>query len=419
MSFFAHLRTDTPKHTNHTSTRPKKENSSSFIAHTAPQVDVPIKKQVKVQEKINVETSDIIYIDTQIKEKLKNKIGNLSELLNDLSRLEWIVENGLDAIDRSNAKLQISVVRKRIQDIELGAELGLYMFRSSRLLEHYQTLRRVVKQNSFIVVGAERDENKIKMLGQLTLEYLRIAKEYIDIEYFRQKPQKLVCDGCKGANLVPTDSDSSILTCKDCGNIIEILDDAPSFKDSERVNMASRYTYTCKGHFIEAMNRFEGKQNIEIKPDVIETLKQQLALHNLTKATATKDHIYMFLSENKFSDYYADINLIFFMITSVNPPDITEHRSELLEMHDQIEEAYNEVKDEERLNSLNVNWKLYKLLQLIDYPCKKDDFFCLKTPAKQGEHEQKWYDMIEYLKTKYPTSETSKGRKRWRHMKTL
>ena len=119
------------------------------------------------------------------------------------------------------------------------------------------------------------------------------------------------------------------------------------------------------------------------------------------------------------SDYYADINLIYFMITGVNPPDITSYRGELLEMHDQLEEAYQEVKDDDRMNSLNVNWKLYKLLQLLDYLCKKDDFFCLKTPAKQGEHEQKWSDMIEYLQHKYPTAITSFGKKRWRHIRTV
>jgi len=390
-------------------------NGQTFIRDVAPKIEVPTKKE-KTREKINVETSDIRYIDNQIREKFGE--DRITELQSELDTLKWIESEGIDDIDKSNARIQIIDIRRKIQDIEFNADYALYIFRVSPILERYEELERTTK-NSFVMVDKSRDEEKGKEINQLILEYLRIAKEYIDIENFRQKPQKISCDGCKGTTLEPSEGDSSILTCKTCGNITEILDDAPSFKDSERVNMASRYTYTCRGHFIEAMNRFEGKQNIEIKPEVIDILKKQLALHNLTKQTATKDHIYMFLSENKFSDYYADINLIFFMITGVNPPDITEYRNELLEMHDQIEEAYNEVKDNERLNSLNVNWKLFKELQLIDYPCRKDDFFCLKTPAKQGEHEQKWHDMIEYLKKKYPNAVTSKGKKRWRHIKTL
>ena len=88
-------------------------------------------------------------------------------------------------------------------------------------------------------------------------------------------------------------------------------------------------------------------------------------------------------------------------------------------MFDQTEEAYKEVKDFDRMNSLNVNWKLYKLLQLLDYPCKKDDFFCLKTPTKQGEHEEKWEEMIYLLQEKYPDAKTSKGKKRWRYIQTI
>ena len=167
------------------------------------------------------------------------------------------------------------------------------------------------------------------------------------------------------------------------------------------------------------MNRFEAKQNTEIGEDVLEILKREMKLHGLTAKTLTKDHLYMFLSENKLSDYYADINLIFFLLTDTNAPDITKYRAELLEMFDQLEAAYKLIKDDDRLNSLNVNWKLYKLLQLLDYPCKKDDFFCLKTPTKQGEHEEKWYDMIEHLKSQFPDTNTSFGKRRWRHVRTL
>jgi hypothetical protein len=336
----------------------------------------------------------------------------------DLKTLLWIVNNSPDAIDQIQAKSQSSILRKRIQDIESGFDFGLYILRTSDLLAEYKDITTQTRSTSFVRVASTIDEEKLHRRNDIILEYLRIAKEYVNLEGFRQRSQKTICDACHSTNLAESTEDSSILICE-CGNVIELLDDAPTFKDSERVNMSSRYTYTCRGHFTEAMNRFEGKQNTEIDPQVIETLKRELSLHDLTPQTATKDHIYMFLSEKRLSDLYSDINLLFFLISGVNPPDITDYRSELLEMHDQLEEAYSEVKDNERLNSLNVNWKLYKLLQLLDYPCKKDDFFCLKTPTKQGEHEQKWYDMIEYLQTKYPNAVTSYGKKRWRHMRTI
>lgn len=431
-SFVQYLPTDVKKASRiRKINKPNTPKTKSFIAETAPPVKRSKSSKAGLRESgnsaspknipdsIDIDTCDINFIDEQITKRLQSKITTLPELQQDLQNLLWIINNSPDAIDKIHAKTETAFLRRRIQDIEGGFDLGLYIIRTSDLLAEYRDIMAQTRSSSFIRITDTRDEAKIHRRNEIVSEYLRIAKEYVNLENFKQQSQKTICESCRSTNLVESEDDSSILICKECGATLELLDDAPTFKDSERVNMSSRYTYTCRGHFIEAMNRFEGKQNTEIDPSVVETLKKELSLHGLNEVTATKDHIYMFLSESKLSDLYSDINLLFYLITKVNPPDITVYRNELLDMHGQLEEAYSEVKDDERLNSLNVNWKLYKLLQLLDYPCKKDDFFCLKTPTKQGEHEQKWYDMIEYLKIKYPDAVTSYGKKRWRHMRTI
>jgi hypothetical protein len=393
-----------------------------FIKKLAPgMISRPAKTTKQIRESseaIDAEACDILFIDDQIQKKLRTKISTLPELQNTLSNLLWIMQHSSDNLDRSAATLEAKMIRKSMQDIEGGFDLALYILRTSDILEEYKTILARTRTNSFVQTRVNIDIQTQQRKASLKSDFLRIARNYINLENLKQKTQKMICGECYGTSFGKEDEDS-IMKCKGCGQEIDLLDDAPSFKDAERVNMSSRYTYTCRGHFIEAMNRFEGKQNTEINQNVIDTLEKELRLHNLDPKTSTKDHIYMFLSEKKLSDYYADINLIFFKITGINPPDITKYRNELLEMHDQLEQAYQEVKDSERLNSLNVNWKLYKLLQLLDYPCRKDDFFCLKTPTKQGEHEQKWYDMIEYLKIKYPNAKTSAKKPRWRHVRTL
>jgi hypothetical protein len=372
--------------------------------------------------KLDVEGTDIIYIDEQIKNQLGGKLSTLPELQKDLSDLLWIAENSPDPVDKINAKSERDILRRRIQDVESGFELALYIFRTSRMLEEYRSLAAQSQITSFVRVNNDNTATNYTTTArknQIILDYLRIAKEYVEISNFKQRTRRTLCEACHSSNLEISEEDGASLICKVCSNKNEVLDDAPTFKDSERVNMSSRYTYTCKGHFIDAMNRLEGKQNITIDPEILDVLRRELDLHNLTVNTATKDHIYMFMSERKLSDFYADINLIFFLICGINPPDITAYSDELLEMLEQLEEAYVVVKDNDRFNSLNVNWKLYKLLQLVDYPCKKDDFFCLKTPTKQTEHETKWYDMIEYLRGVYPDALTSKRKKRWRHVLTI
>jgi hypothetical protein len=431
-TFFQHTRGVFPAPKSHTAKKPisKKSTDGSFIKVLAPRKittkSVSATKDRYTQETdtkkndINIEMDrcDIVYIDEQIIKNLRCKITSLPRMYKHIGELSWILNNSPDALDRMMAKTELETYRKKVEDIEGGFELSLYLSRTLELVDAYKSLTDTTQTTSFIKTKVHIDNDKVHRRNSIIVEYIRIAKEYINLENYKQKVHKPVCPACHSSDLTPVDSEESFLMCK-CGNIVEQLDDAPTFKDSERVNMSSRYTYTCRGHFIEAMNRFEGKQNTDISITIIDILKKEVHFHNLTPDTATKDHIYMFLTEKKLSDYYADINLIYFLITNKNPPDITDCRNELLEMHDQLEDAYQEVKDDDRLNSLNVNWKLYKLLQLLDYPCKKDDFFCLKTPTKQGEHEQKWYDMIEYLKSKYPNAMTSHGKKRWRHIRTL
>ncbi len=418
------IRAPAPKKTAPAKPRAKKGSRSAPTNTVPPAPSAQPSEGPKFSDKIDVDTCDILYIDEQIKKKLRSKIRILPDLQKDLARLLWISTFSSDNIDKIQARSETALLRRTIQDIEGGFELALYLLKTADILEEYKLIQTQTSTSSFVRTkastdSANSDTNKFYRKNQIVQEFLRIAKAYVVLENFRQRtPQRMVCEAChSSAGLQPT-ADESILICK-CGATVEILDDAPSFKDAERVNMASRYTYTCRGHFNEAMNRFEGKQNTEISSLVIDTLNRELALHGLTAKTVTKDHIYMFLSEKRLSDYYADINLIYFLIAGVNPPDITGYRNELLEMFDQLEEAYQEVKDDDRLNSLNVNWKLYKLLQLLDFACKKDDFFCLKTPTKQGEHEEKWHDMIEYLQTRYPRATTSSGKKRWRHIRTL
>lgn len=366
--------------------------------------------------KINVQDYDIIHIDAHIKQQLKNKLSTIPELQKDLKTLLWIVNNSDDPLDRIQAKTQTSILRKRIQDIENSFEYGFYLLRTQDLLESYRKLFEKTKTRSFVSIGSEIvSEKLIAQKAALVTKYLRIAREYVQLEGITTRSSRLCCNSgdCCSTDFEQTDPDEPIYMCKQCGNTIELLDDAPTFKDTDRVNMASRYQYTCRGHFIEAMNKHEGKQNTTIPPGVKLLLEKEMKNHSLTPETTSKDHIYMFLSEKKLSAHYEDINLIYYMITGTDPPNITEYRPRLLELFDLQEEAYAEVKDPDRTNSLNVNYKLYKLLQLVGFDCKKDDFYILRTRAKLEEHDEKWREIIEILKKKHPDQPI------WRFIATL
>jgi len=163
------------------------------------------------------------------------------------------------------------------------------------------------------------------------------------------------------------------------------------------------------------MDQFEGKQNSNVT-SVLEILKSEMGYHGLTKDTLTNSQIYMFLSDKKLSEHYKDINLLFFCLTGKRPPNISGIRDELLQMYSKVMEIYDDVKDPDRQNSLNVGFMFRNLLFLLDFKCDSDNFFFLKTPNKAKEHHEKWREVIDELKKRHPDAKTSKGKPMWRHL---
>jgi transposase-like protein len=103
---------------------------------------------------------------------------------------------------------------------------------------------------------------EIHTRNTLISEYILIASNYVNIENHSVMSTKLVCPACYSEDLSKSlDIDSTYL-CKFCSTEIVILDDTPTFKDADRINMTTRYTYSRRGHFIEAMKKYQGKHNV-------------------------------------------------------------------------------------------------------------------------------------------------------------
>lgn len=340
---------------------------------------------------------NIINIDTKIKDMLSSNITTLPELQEGLRKVLWIYKNNKDPAQQITAKHQAAFLRKRIQDIESTIELSFYIFRTSDLINEYREINKKLGAKSFVTISSDKSQDEIEKRVEIIISrYLCIAQDYVNIENIYLKTSKLKCPSCYSYNFMLIKDDESIYVCKECNTEIEILDDSPNFKDTDRVNMASKYTYTRKGHFIDAAKRLQGIQNIDPKKIkmAIDIIEKEMKLHDLVKErdtpnSVTKDQIYMFLSEQNLSNFYEDLNLIFHIITGEMCPDITEYLDGIYEDFNKLEEVLKDIQDEDRTNSLNVNYKLYKLLQRRGYSCRKDDFYILKTKTKEDEHDEK------------------------------
>ena len=348
------------------------------------------RKGGNLQKKTSINAKDlsIFHIDSQIQKKLETKFSTVSELQRDLSSLLWILQNSKNPTDRILASKRVNILRKAIQNLETSLELTLYFHRTSDIIEEYRQLVNSSGPCSFIGRKPEKDsieERKEELIAQ----FLCVAKDYIEIENMGKAPEKIKCSSCCSIEF-EFDERNSVYICKVCRTEKRILDDSPSFRDTDRVNMSSRFSYSRRGHFIEAMKKYQGVQNVDPQKigKVVDVLLKQMELHGLTKETVTKDQLYMFLSERKLSKHYEDLNLLFHIITGVKCPNISHLEDKLLELFDQQEEKLAQILEDKRDNSLNVNYKLYKLLQRLGHPCCKDEFYILKTKAKEDEHDE-------------------------------
>lgn len=365
---------------------------------------VNTKTQPVTPHVIDMNSYNIFHIDSIIKDKLTVDISKLPSLESDL---QLLLENLNDknVKNKLSKQQELNMLRKRIQDIQNTFTLTLYIYRTADLLEKYSKLQKSENSRSFVY----KDASHKSSYAQETIEkniivsqYIFIAREYVEIENYKRVIEAIVCPICKTSNLTKSIEEETSFLCK-CGFEYEILDDTPSFKDTDRVNMSSRYTYTRRGHFIEAIKKYQGKHNIdpEALQSIVSVLNKEMSYHHLTSKTVTKDHLYMFLAEKKLCENYEDINILYHIITGHPCPDFSHLEGTLLELFEEQEKVLVEVtvadKNDNRVNSINVYYKLYKLLQRLEYPCKKNDFYILKTKTKEDEHDEKMRKAWEVL----------------------
>jgi hypothetical protein len=345
---------------------------------------------------------NVLEIDERIKELLNKNIENLPTLKKKASILEWIKENSDDKLEILDAKKELRKLTLFIQEIESGKQSQTYIDKTNDLIEQYKIILNSPIKRSFVLKTNEGNSEQNALLDDknaVITTFIDIAKEYIHIDPIKQKTKKVVCPICKIDEF--DYSCEEVYKCMKCGLQIDILDDTPTFRDTDRINLATRYTYTIKGHFKEAIEKFEARQNTTIPEQLYVGFKNWAEKHSLEIKDVTKTHIYMYLKEYGYSSHYEDATLIYCNITGKQPPNISKYIPDIMDDFDKYEPVYQKLKGAERTNSLNVQYKLFKLLEKRGYKCNHEDFYILKTSDKIKEHDDMHREICKALKWKY------------------
>lgn len=338
---------------------------------------------------------DIINIDRKIKEFYEEEIKKIDNYKIRLSELEKTYENNISIRSKKELEKNIIELREKIEKIENKTDYNFYIIETIEIIEKYLNILKTPLKISFC--GKPKEDDKLK--NQLINEYIEIAQKYYKIN-IKQKERKfkLSCEYCKNKKNFAIEENNYI--CLDCFSEQEILHNTTSYKDSDRVNITSKYTYDRKVHFRDCINQYQGKQNCSIDPIIYDKLEDILEKHHIligdknTKrdirfANITKEHILMFLKELGYSKHYENVNLIHYNLTGKKPDDISYIEEKLLNDFDILVEAYDKLfkNKVERVNFISTQYVLYQLLQKHKHSCRKEDFVILKTMDRQCFHD--------------------------------
>ena len=339
---------------------------------------------------------DILNLDIKIKQKFKDDSDKIIKYQEKLIDLQKTLEDcKISYRIRNDIEKNIINLSKKIKNLD---NFNFYIADTAELIERYKKILQTPVKISFI----GRSINDTKEKYNIIIRYLEIAQKYTNINIeIPSKNKKIICNNCNNKKKFDI-IDNSIYICLCCGSQQEILLYTSNYKDIDRINISTKYTYDRKVHFRDCINQYQGKQNSTIDQQVYTKLIDQFESHHLLigdKNTPkevrfkniTKEHIHLFLKELHYTKHYENVNLIHYQITGKKPDDISYLEDRLLDDFDSLTELYdNKFKNKpgfERKNFINTQYVLYQLLIKYNHSCKKEDFTILKTVDRKSFHD--------------------------------
>jgi hypothetical protein len=356
---------------------------------------------------------NIIDIHNSIIQIFKQEKELLPVLERRFKELRYMYNNDIFSDDiREKISNEINEISERCDKIKSKQNLHFYLLQSTRLLEEYKKeLEKPIEMNFMGIPTSVHNVRK----DELTRKFMNLVQKTFPnkFNHISITPNNSTCLTCDRKNTFDKIIDSTnTIACSYCGTEKDVLQSTFSYKDTDRINITSKYQYDRRVHFRECINQFQGKQNSTIRQEVYDKVIEQLHLHGLVRDgdlpqkikydQVTKYHIYIFLKETGYANHYEDLNLIYHTITGNELDDISYLEDVLMEDFDKLSQLYDEeyikTKKITRKNFINTQYVLYQLLKRHKYPCVRTDFTFLKTIERKGFHDDICSDLFKKLK---------------------
>lgn len=353
-----------------------------------------------------------------------------------LSNEEKKINNRQNMIERKASLRAINNIKASMNDIINNKSLNEYLEHIQPLIDSYSLLGSLSKIVSFAKIkrdisDSESDdeledfETQVKR-HQLILDFIEIARRYIQIDLIREIKEGNNCPAC-GTKLdqsMSSADDDGISTCPNCGIEKISIIQTRTYHDNARTNNSGN-NYEDRANFRKVLMRYQGKEpdkpnqelyqklenyfienetpKIDVDNDgkrrfvTPEFIRTQLPLNqDGEKEGTSRSLMFKALKDIGCSEYYDHLNVILNEVWGWELPDISYLEDQIMEDYDVSQRVY-EALPKDRKSSLNSQFRLYKHLKRLGHPCKSKDFRIPSTHDILEFHNTIWAKMCEVL----------------------
>lgn len=291
-----------------------------------------------------------------------------------------------------------------------------YQNESQQFIKEYQTFN---NKNNVITFGNSFDSSqKNNELQEKKLQviknYLEIAEKYLPLDICYEYPKNNHCFSCDfNLDDVYIDDDG-FQYCPKCGTerIIYFgsvrsisLNSGVKKEYEDRKNFwIALMKYQCKQQtrfpekkMFQSLDKYFQRKGIQSR----EEIRQMPLNNNGTRGKTSRNMLITALGETGYSDYYVDCSLIGLLYWNWKAPNVSHLEEKIMEDYEATQKIFLMLihqkifKNIDRDSSPNIQFRLFRHLQLVNHPCVSEDFKIVKTPEILENLEVMWKIMCQ------------------------
>ncbi len=310
------------------------------------------------------------------------------------------------ATQRSSKK-----ITKEINQITANTDQITYERETKDLLATYRSLgskTQIISFGSKLKLNLPVDTKEYLYRHSIIFRYLECARKCITINVTRQIEFDNTCPNCQqNLSNVFVDENSGTQCCP-CGYEKNRFTSGVS-SSSDTQTKTGRNGYDDRDNFIKALHRYQGKQPNRLPENLTKNLDTYFKSYGLPPSTevqemelnergirgnTTREMMYKALYDTQLMAFYEDINLVCHIVWGWALPDVSSLEDQILEDYDKTQKVY-ETLPKTRKSNLNIQFRLFKHLQMRGHPCSINDFKLVKTRDILEDHDGLWKQMVE------------------------